>query len=150
MSCQFAETDNVVCVSTQTHSLPLKHPICHCWRDKHTYCVVTLLQDDTIVGNNSRRKYEPTGVQDRIAIRVQHLHNTFQRSPPEHNKSTQLLSATVRISAMALFSERLMLAGPQSKRGEANMQGARGTLQTISPAKAAWKKMVTQFVAFRQ
>lgn len=51
---------------------------------------------------------------------------------------------------MALFSERLMLAGPQSKRGEANMQGAQGTLQTISPAKAAWKKKVTQFVAFRQ
>lgn len=101
VTCQCVKTDKVVRVSTRTHSLILKHPICHCWSDKHTFCVVTLPQDDTIVSNNSQRKYEPNGDQDRIALRVQHLHNAFQHC---HLNTTKVHNCCLRLGGLMSWS----------------------------------------------
>lgn len=120
VTCQFVETDKEVCVSTRTPSPLLKHPICHCWSDKHAFCVVTLPQDDTIVSHNSQRKYEPTGDQDRIVLRVQHLHNAFQHC---HLNTTKVHNCCLRLPGLvprSFAAKGKSWEALESRQGETN------------------------------
>lgn len=91
----------VACVGTRTHSLLLKHPICHRWSDKHTFCVVTPLQGDATVSVNSQRKYEQSVGTDWIARRVQHLHSTFQHC---HSDTTKVHNCCLRRRGLVPWS----------------------------------------------